>query len=137
MEKCVDHLDRKRVEVMKYRVFHGTTSPNVNFTFNDQPNSVSYFTDIKDVAAYFARMEDHGGLLPGEVATIIHAEIILNNPLVIHEDIWEDVADSCYINKNVHIENGHDGILCKNSSDCTCYVIFNESQLSIIEREFI
>jgi len=116
---------------------HGTTNPDVNFIFPDSPAGVAYFTDSKEVATYFATMQDFGGLLPGEKATIVHAELKLSNPLIITEETWEDVADSCNINKLQYIAQSFDSIICTNTSDCTYYVLFYSYQLSEIRKEFI
>lgn len=120
---------------MNYTVLHGTTDPDLIFSFEN--NRAAYFTDFMSVAKYFATMEDFGGLLPGEVATIVHAKIQINNPLIIGDDEWEEVGDICYLDKSSIIKQGFDGIISKNSSNCTYYVAFHKHQVSILKREYI
>ena len=81
----------------KYLVVHGTPNYDVKFVATSTDKNVVYFTDDISVANLFANATDFGGLFPGEIATIIHAEIHLKNPLYINEDYWEEIADSTNI----------------------------------------
>ena len=118
---------------MNYQVLHGTPNPDIIFSFEN--NRVAFFTDNRETAERFAEAKDSGGLFEGEKATIIHAEITIYDPLFLNEDDWERLADSTVIDKKTIMADGYDGVICKNDYGVTYYVIFNESQIKIINKE--
>lgn len=120
---------------MTYNVLHGSTYSDTEFDFDG--NKVAYFSDSRKLAEYFALREDEGGLLDGENATIIYADITLNNPLIVSEEDWEEVGDICNINEDGLIQQGYDGIVCTNESNVTYYVVFYPHQVKITKREII
>lgn len=116
--------------------YHGTPNPQVQFSTDG--NRVIYFTDDRAVAEDFARAEGRGGLLAGEVPTLIHARIILRNPYIIKtEEEWMNIADDTVIHKQELIIQGYDSILYRNEMEVTYYAIFDLNDCKIIQRETI
>ena len=117
-------------------VYHGTPNPDVQFLTDE--NRVIYFTDNRTIAEHFARAEDRGGLLTGEVPTLIHARIILRHPYVINtEEEWMEIADDTVIRKKELIAQGYDSILHRNEVGVAYYAIFDVNNCKIIQRENI
>lgn len=117
--------------------YHGTTDPDTNFQYIDNSDYVAYFSDSENLAEYFARKDDVGGLQEDETATVITVKLSLKNPLIVSEDDWEEVGDICYIEKANLIERGFDGIICTNSSNCTYAVAFSTEQIEIISKTYL
>lgn len=116
--------------------YHGTPNPNVQFLTNE--NRVIYFTDDRSIAEHFARAEDRGGLLAGEIPMLIHARIILRHPYVINtEEEWMEIADDTVIHKKGLIAQGYDSILHRNEAGVAYYAIFDANNCKIIQRENI
>ncbi|WP_320888916.1 hypothetical protein [Bacteroides sp.] len=120
-----------------YTVFHGTPKPHITFKFLKRGRHAAYFTDDRDVAEGFAFMIDAGGLMDGEKATLLEAEITFSNPLAIPESQWEEIGDSCSIDQKKIMEQGYDGIICTNSVGCTYFVVFSYSQIRIINKTYL
>lgn len=117
----------------EFFAYHGT--PNSNVRLITAGDRVAYFTDNRNVASEFAFCVGRGGLLSGESATLLHAKIILQRPLVLCDNEWEDIADATNIDKQKLLSQGYDGIVCMNVLEPTYIVAFHEHQFEIIKRE--
>jgi hypothetical protein len=96
---------------------------------------IVYFTDDRDVVARFAFASERGGLLPGEVPTLIHARITLHNPLVLCDGEWMAVADDTVIEKRKLIEQGYDGVVGMDVLEPTYIAVFRNDGYRIVRRE--